>query len=105
ALEHRSENRPHLADLRESGSIEQDADLVLFVHREEYFEERRKPSDLKSDAYKDWMRRMTSYANKAEVIIGKNRHGALGTIPLQFDGPTMRFSNLAYSATSVPAST
>jgi replicative DNA helicase len=86
-----------MADLRDSGSLEQDADVVLFVHREEFYEERRRPSDPKSPAYIDWMARMAACANKAEIIIDKNRHGQRATVALQFDGPTMRFSNPAHT--------
>jgi replicative DNA helicase len=92
-VEERPDKRPQLADLRESGSIEQDADVVLFVFRQEYYVERDRPTDEKE--YGEWMTRFHAVANKAEIIIAKNRHGPVGTVDVQFDGPTTRFSNLA----------
>jgi replicative DNA helicase len=94
AVEQRDDKRPQLSDLRESGSIEQDADIVMFVYREEYYLERMKPNE--SDAsFGDWQSKMVSAHGKAEVIIGKQRHGPIGTIELQFDGSVTRFSDLA----------
>jgi replicative DNA helicase len=96
-VEEREDKRPQLADLRESGSIEQDADVVMFVFREEYYLERLKPAEGTIE-FQDWFAKMKNAAGKAEVIIGKQRHGPIGTVQLQFDGDVTRFSNLAYSA-------
>jgi replicative DNA helicase len=96
-VEHRSDKRPQLADLRESGSIEQDADVVLFVFREEYYIEREKPPLTERKAYADWNEKLKACAGKAEIIIGKHRHGPIGIIPVQFDGQFTRFSNIAKS--------
>ena len=94
-VEAREDKRPQLADLRESGSIEQDADVVMFVFREEYYAEREKPSDDKLDAIAAWQERMERLHGKAEVIIGKQRHGPIGTVELSFEGRFTRFGNLA----------
>ena len=93
-VENRDDKRPQLSDLRESGSIEQDADVVLFVFREEYYLENKKPHEGSSE-FSDWLRKMSETHGKAEVIIGKQRHGPTGTVELQFDGSVTRFSNLA----------
>lgn len=77
SLEQRPNKRPVMADLRESGSIEQDADLILFIYRDEVYNED------------------TPHKGKAEIIIGKHRHGATGTVELMFQGPWLRFANLA----------
>ncbi len=94
AVEQREDKRPQLADLRESGSIEQDADVVMFVFREEYYKEREKPSDTDLDAMAKWQAVMEQVHGKAEVIIGKQRHGPIGTVELAFEGRFTRFSNL-----------
>lgn len=94
-VENRDEKKPQLSDLRESGSIEQDADIVLFVFREEYYLERTKPSDVTSPEFSEWQRKMGAAAGKAEVIIGKQRHGPVGTVELAFEGGKTRFSDLA----------
>jgi len=94
AVENREDKRPQLADLRESGSIEQDADIVMFVFREEYYLERLKPQEGTIE-FQDWMAKMQIVSGKAEVIIGKQRHGPIGTVQLQFDGSVTRFSDLA----------
>ena len=93
-VESRDDKRPQLSDLRESGSIEQDADVVMFVFREEYYREREKPSDHDMDAMVKWQEVMESIHGKAEVIIGKQRHGPIGTVELAFEGRFTRFSNL-----------
>jgi len=95
AVENREDKRPQLADLRESGSIEQDADIVMFVFREEYYLERLKPAEGTIE-FQDWMAKMQVVSGKAEVIIGKQRHGPIGTVQLQFDGNVTRFSDLAH---------
>ncbi len=94
AVEAREDKRPQLSDLRESGSIEQDADIVLFVFREEYYLERLKPAEGTIE-FQDWMAKMQLVNGRAEVIIGKQRHGPIGTVALQFDGNVTRFSDLA----------
>jgi len=93
-VENRDDKRPQLADLRESGSIEQDADVVLFVFREEYYLENKKPHEGSTE-FPDWLKKMSEVHGKAEVIIGKQRHGPTGTVELHFDGSVTRFSNLA----------
>jgi len=94
-VEQRDIKRPLLSDLRESGSIEQDADVVLFVFREEYYAERDMPSQPNTEELAKWQARMESLTGKAEVIIGKQRHGPTGTVHLQFTAEFTRFSNLA----------
>ncbi len=93
-VESREDKRPQLSDLRESGSIEQDADVVMFVFREEYYAEREKPSDDRLDEMAAWQERMERLHGKAEVIIGKQRHGPIGTVELSFEGRFTRFGNL-----------
>ena len=93
-LEKQEDKRPQLSDLRESGSIEQDADVVMFVYREEYYFLRKKPRPDK-DPMGAWAEEYSSVAGKAEVIIGKQRHGPIGTVSLAFDGDLTRFANLA----------
>ncbi|HEV8391334.1 MAG TPA: DnaB-like helicase C-terminal domain-containing protein, partial [Dongiaceae bacterium] len=101
AVENREDKRPQLADLRESGSIEQDADVVMFVYREQYYHERAEPkqrTDESNDAFfkrtEDWKARGERVHNIADVIIAKQRHGPVGTIELQFEGTLTRFSDL-----------
>ena len=101
AVESRDNKRPQLSDLRESGSIEQDADAVMFVYREQYYLEREQPSQRAEEAsdkfaqrHDDWIKRMEGSHNIAECIIAKQRHGPIGTIKLYFDGEFTRFSNL-----------
>ncbi|WP_281967898.1 replicative DNA helicase [Roseovarius nanhaiticus] len=93
-VESREDKRPQLSDLRESGSIEQDADVVMFVFREEYYAEREKPGDEKLEEMAAWQERMERLHGKAEVIIGKQRHGPIGTVELSFEGRFTRFGNL-----------
>jgi replicative DNA helicase len=93
-VENREDKRPQLSDLRESGSIEQDADVVLFVFREEYYLLNQKPREG-TEEFLDWERKITPAHGKADVIIGKQRHGPTGTIQLQFDADVTRFSDLA----------
>ena len=94
-VEQRDDKRPQLADLRESGSIEQDADVVMFVYREEYYVSRRQPSESDVEATVKWQDEMEQVTGKAEVIVGKQRHGPTGTVPLAFNGNFTRFSDLA----------
>ena len=93
-VESREDKRPQLSDLRESGSIEQDADVVMFVFREEYYAEREKPSEDALEKMAEWQARMEKLHGKAEVIIGKQRHGPIGTVDLSFEGRFTRFGNL-----------
>ena len=94
-VESRDDKRPQLSDLRESGSIEQDADVVLFVYRDEYYHKMRKPLESDRDKFAAWMAEGDKVEGKAEVIIGKQRHGPTGTVELQFEGAFTKFSNLA----------
>jgi replicative DNA helicase len=93
-VENRDDKRPQLADLRESGSIEQDADVVLFVFREEYYLKNKEPK-LGTIEFETWRQEMEQVHGVAEVIIGKQRHGPTGTVRLQFEDTLTRFSNLA----------
>ncbi|MQX35667.1 replicative DNA helicase [Roseospira navarrensis] len=104
AVEQREDKRPQLADLRESGSIEQDADVVMFVFREQYYLERAEPmrrADENDDKYTErhqkWLERCEKAHNVAEVIVAKQRHGPIGTVRLFFDGNYTRFGNLENS--------
>jgi len=93
-VENRDDKRPQLSDLRESGSIEQDADVVIFVYREEYYLKNREPK-FGSEEHLKWQTEMEEAAGKAEVIIAKQRHGPTGTVSLSFQGEFTRFSDLA----------
>ena len=93
-VEQRDDKRPQLSDLRESGSIEQDADVVLFVYREEYYLKNREPRPG-TEEHIAWMAQMENAHGRAEVIIGKQRHGPTGTVELQFDAEVTRFSTIA----------
>jgi replicative DNA helicase len=94
-VENREDKRPQLSDLRESGSIEQDADVVMFVFREEYYVQRAEPTITKVEEHQKWQDQMDQVAGIGEVIIGKQRHGPTGTVRLQFTGEFTRFSDLA----------
>ncbi len=101
AVEGREDKRPQLSDLRESGTIEQDADVVMFVYRDEYYLAQRRPketafehSEKFAEAEAKWRDDMDKVHNKAEVIIGKQRHGPTGTVELFFEGEFTRFANL-----------
>jgi replicative DNA helicase len=94
AVEQREDKRPQLSDLRESGSIEQDADIVLFIYREDYYLEPKKPADDHPD-FPKWQDEMNRAYKKADVIIAKNRHGATGKETLHFEGMFTKFSDLA----------
>jgi replicative DNA helicase len=93
-VESRDDKRPQLSDLRESGSIEQDADVVMFVYREEYYLQNREPKPNTEEHFK-WQTEMAAAHGKAEIIIGKQRHGPTGTVTVQFDASITRFSDLA----------
>jgi replicative DNA helicase len=91
-VENRDDKHPQLSDLRESGSIEQDADVVLFVYREEYYLQNKEPKPGTPE-HEKWKLDMELAHGKAEVIIAKQRHGPTGTVPLQFEGQYTRFSD------------
>jgi replicative DNA helicase len=91
-VESRDDKHPQLSDLRESGSIEQDADVVLFVYREEYYLQNKEPKPGTAE-YEKWQAEMDLALGKAEVIIAKQRHGPTGTVRLQFEGQFTRFSD------------
>jgi replicative DNA helicase len=93
-VESREDKRPQLSDLRESGSIEQDADVVLFVFREEYYHKNKKPREGTPE-WEAWADEADRLMGRAEIIIGKQRHGPTGTVDVQFDAEVTRFGNLA----------
>ncbi|MBC7576711.1 MAG: replicative DNA helicase, partial [Tardiphaga sp.] len=92
-VESRDDKRPQLSDLRESGSIEQDADAVIFVYREEYYLQNKEPRPGTPE-HEKWQLDMSLVHGRAEVIIAKQRHGPTGTVELQFEGQFTRFSDL-----------
>lgn len=101
AVEQRDDKRPQLSDLRESGSIEQDADVVMFIYRREYYLSREEPEkkggedDAKfNDRYAQWQEELARSANVADVIVAKQRHGPIGTVSLHFESSVTRFSDL-----------
>jgi replicative DNA helicase len=94
-VEQREDKRPQLSDLRESGSIEQDADCVMFVYRESYYLGRAEPREG-SEEHLKWQEDMDRLEHQAEVVIGKQRHGPIGIVKLAFDANTTRFGNLAH---------
>ncbi len=101
AVEARDDKRPQLSDLRESGSIEQDADVVMFVYREQYYLERAEPGRRPDEdetkfgtRYAGWQQRLEEVWNTAEAIVAKQRHGPVGTVRLYFDGNITKFSDL-----------
>jgi replicative DNA helicase len=93
-VENREDKRPQLSDLRESGSIEQDADMVWFVYRESYYLGRAEPREGTPE-HLQWQEDMDRVQNVAEVIIGKQRHGPIGTVKLSFNSDLTKFGNLA----------
>jgi len=94
-VESREDKRPQLSDLRESGSIEQDADVVLFVFREEYYVKNMEPRDPDDPKYAEWEAQMEKVKGTADVIIAKQRHGPTGTVKLAFQSEFTRFTDLA----------
>ena len=101
AVEQREDKRPHLADLRESGTIEQDADVVMFIYRQEYYEERSEPKSSGTESsvsfherYIKWQENLKNCKNIADVIVAKQRHGAIGSLQLHFNAKFTKFSNL-----------
>lgn len=93
AVEQREDKRPQLADLRESGSIEQDADIVLFVYREEYYHGQKKPEEG-SEKFIKWMEKGERVRGRAEVLVAKQRHGATGTVEVRFIKEYTKFADL-----------
>jgi len=101
AVEQREDKRPQLADLRESGSIEQDADVVMFIYRDEYYLMREEPKRRDNETnehfnqrHDDWKQRFEQNYGKAEVIVAKQRHGPVGIVHLAFEGQYTKFGNL-----------
>ena len=94
AVEQRDDKQPQLSDLRESGSIEQDADVVMFVYREAYYLERKQPK-LGSIEYAEWQSKMNDVNGLADIILGKQRHGPTGTIKVEFEGIYTKFKDLS----------
>jgi replicative DNA helicase len=100
AVEQREDKRPQLADLRESGSIEQDSDVVMFIFREEYYLSRGEPThraeespEKFNDRYDRWKERCEAAYGMADVLIAKQRHGPIGTVKLHFEAETAKFDN------------
>jgi replicative DNA helicase len=93
-VENREDKKPQLSDLRESGSIEQDADMVMFVYREEYYLSRLEPREGTPEHF-TWQEQVDQVKGLAEVIIGKQRHGPIGNVKLSFNSDTTKFGNLA----------
>ena len=100
-VENREDKRPQLSDLRESGSIEQDADMVWFVYREAYYLGRAQPREGTPE-HLQWQEDMDRVQNVAEVIIGKQRHGPIGTVKLSFNSDLTKFGNLAHEGRFSP---
>lgn len=107
-VEQREDKRPMLSDLRESGSIEQDADVVMFVYREEYYLAREEPGQRANEStekfherYEQWSQRLQERANVAEAVIAKQRHGPIGIVEMHFDPQYIRFSDLARGQSDV----
>ncbi len=96
-VENREDKRPQLSDLRESGSIEQDADVVMFVYREAYYKSRAEPREGTPE-HLTWQDEMDQLRHVAEVVIGKQRHGPIGTVKLHFNEDLTKFGNLAREA-------
>ena len=93
AVEQRDNNKPVLADLRESGSIEQDADVVMFVYREAYYLERKEPRPATVE-HAEWQAKMSEVSNMAEIIVGKQRHGPTGNVFLEFEAMFTKFKDI-----------
>ncbi|PJK29630.1 replicative DNA helicase [Minwuia thermotolerans] len=93
-VEQREDKRPQLSDLRESGSIEQDADVVMFVYREAYYAQKDKPDEENFAEMEQWQQKMAQIYNRAEIIIGKQRHGPTGTMEVFFEPEFTIFRNL-----------
>ena len=93
AVEQRDDKKPQLADLRESGSIEQDADVVMFVYREAYYLERKEPT-LGSIEHAEWQQKMEEVSRLADIMIGKQRHGPTGNVKVEFEAMYTKFKDL-----------
>ena len=93
AVEQRDDHKPQLSDLRESGSIEQDADVVMFVYREAYYLENKQPK-LGSIEHAEWQSKMNDVNGLADIILGKQRHGPVGNIDLEFEEMFTKFKDL-----------
>ena len=91
-VEQRDDHKPKLSDLRESGSIEQDADVVMFVYREAYYLESKEPRPATVE-HAEWQAKMNEVSNLAEIIIGKHRHGPTGNIMLEFEAMFTKFKD------------
>ena len=96
-VENREDKKPQLSDLRESGSIEQDADMVMFIYRESYYLGRAEPRENTEEHFK-WQEQMDQVRGMAEIIIGKQRHGPIGTVKVAFNEDLTKFGNLARDA-------
>lgn len=92
-VEQREDKRPQLSDLRESGSIEQDADIVMFIYRESYYEERKKPSSNDMDKLTKWAAKMETIRNKAEIIVAKHRNGPIGNVEFYYNSVTTKLTD------------
>ena len=97
SVEQREDKRPMLSDLRESGSIEQDADVVMFIYREEYYVSRLKPGE-DSEKMPSWQDHMSKIHNQSDIMIAKQRHGPIGTVKLHFNSMLTKFSDLSKAA-------
>jgi replicative DNA helicase len=102
AVEQREDKKPQLSDLRESGSIEQDADIVMFVYRDDYYHDFKEPDQPteqsaadQQDKYAAWLTRSLDVRGKADIIVAKQRHGATGSVKVRFEREFTRFSDLA----------
>jgi replicative DNA helicase len=102
AVEARDDKRPQLADLRESGAIEQDADVVMFIYRESYYQQRREPDPSDAGKHAEWRERMERIHRRADLIIAKQRHGPTDTIELDYDSTLTLFGNRARDGDSLP---
>ena len=94
AVELREDKHPQLSDLRESGNIEQDADIVMFLYREEYYLNKKIPTE--EDKHGEWQEKLGKVKNIAEISIAKHRNGPVGNFNLRFDAGTTSFFNLLY---------
>jgi len=93
AVEQRDDKKPQLSDLRESGSIEQDADVVMFVYREAYYLERKEPRPATVE-HAEWQAKMNEISNLAEIMISKQRHGPTGNIKIEFESMFTKFRDI-----------
>jgi replicative DNA helicase len=93
AVEQREDKRPMLSDLRESGAIEQDADIVMFIYREDYYLMRQEPK-AGTEKHVEWQKKLSDIHNIVEIIIAKHRNGPIGTVSLFYDTNHSKFKNL-----------